>query len=123
MGGGLGGGIELCAGTAPLLLVPPSTPPLSALTRFRVFTSVSGMARIRLKAFWGAVDVELTDEQVYTAAEVKPLGLDVSEPGGNRVSRAQLVFSRPGGPPGPGPVITTIDFLNLTAGNPDDTWV
>jgi hypothetical protein len=81
------------------------------------------MARVRLKCFWGAVDLELTDEQVYDPAEVKSLGVDVEAPGGIGVRRAQLVFSRANLGVGEGPVVTTIDFLNTTGGEPDDTWI
>lgn len=81
------------------------------------------MAVIRLKCFWGAIDITLTDEQVYTAPQVKSLGTSAAATGGIGVRRCQLVFSRIPASGVEGTAVTTIDFLNLTGGNPDDTWV
>jgi hypothetical protein len=80
------------------------------------------MAYARMKAFWGAVDVTFSDEAVYTGAQVKPLGTNANAPGIG-VRRAMLVWEREPviGPPEDS-AVSHVDFLNITGGNPDDTW-
>jgi hypothetical protein len=77
----------------------------------------------RWKFFWCAVDVTISDESVYTAAQVKPLGTNANPPGIG-VRRAMIVWERE---PTPGPpedsAVSHVDFVNMTAGAPDDTWV
>jgi len=75
----------------------------------------------RLKAFWGALDIEHSDESPYTAAQTKAMGTNAMEPGIG-VRRAQLVFSRAGIGSGEDSITTSIDLLNMTGGSPDDTW-
>lgn len=76
----------------------------------------------RLSGWWGSVELLKTDEQVYTAAQKKALGTNATSPG-TAIRRAQLVFSRT--PTGSTEDVATthLDYLNLTAGEPDDTWV
>lgn len=79
------------------------------------------MAYSRIKFFWGALDIVHSDESAYTTAQTKSLGENVSPPGIG-VRRAQLVFTRAGIGSGEDSIVGHFDFLNLTSGNPDDTW-
>jgi hypothetical protein len=81
------------------------------------------VARIRLKCFWGAVDLELTDENVYDPSEVEPLGLNAQEGEGIGVRRVQCVFNREPVGSVEDTAVVTLDFLNMTDDSPDDTWV
>lgn len=75
----------------------------------------------RLSGWWGEIEAYTTDEQVYSAAQRKPLGANATPPGIG-VRRCQLVFSRAPGGSTEDVATTHLDFQNLTAGVPDDTW-
>lgn len=79
------------------------------------------MSYSRIKFFWGALDVIHSDESPYTPAQTKPLGANALPPGIG-VRRAQFVFTRQTLAPAQDAMTTHLDFLNLTAGSPDDTW-
>jgi hypothetical protein len=79
------------------------------------------MAFIRIKAFWGALDAEFNDESPYTPTQTKALGPDANEPN-IAVRRAQIVFSRLTQAPPQDAMATHLDFLNITNGEPDDSW-
>jgi len=72
--------------------------------------------------FWGAFDFEHADESPYSSGEIKDRGTDANSPGIG-VRRASLRFSRLTIPQAQDAVVTHLDFLNITAGDPDDTWV
>jgi hypothetical protein len=76
---------------------------------------------VRFKTFWLDFDMTYTDEQVYSAAQTKSLGDNAQAPGIG-VRRCQLVFTR--SPAGSTEDVATfsMDFLNMTGGEPDDTW-
>jgi len=76
---------------------------------------------LKLKMWWGEVEAFHTDETVYSAAETKALGSNANSPG-TAVRRCQVVYTR--SPPGSTEdvAVTTHDFMNITGGNPDDTW-
>lgn len=75
----------------------------------------------RFKLFWGAIDVEKSDENAYTAAQTKPMGENANPPGIG-VRRAQLVFDRSTMTPAEDVITTHMDFQNFTNGEPDDSW-
>jgi hypothetical protein len=75
----------------------------------------------RLKLFWGAVDLEYVDESGYAPSQTFSGGL-TSEAPGIGVRRASLRYSRAGMGPGEDVLVTHMDFLNLTGGEPDDSW-
>lgn len=79
------------------------------------------MSYSRAKFFWGALDVVHSDEAPYTPAQTKAMGANALPPGIG-VRRAQLVFNRLLFTPAQDAMTTHLDFLNLTNGNPDDTW-
>ena len=79
-------------------------------------------AYTRFRFLWGAVDIE-TDDSIYTAAQKASLGESAAPGTGIGARRAQLVFTRT--PPGTfaeDVAVMHFDFLNLTSGDPDDTW-
>lgn len=79
-------------------------------------------AYFRLSGWWGEVEAYKTDEQIYTSTQRHPMG-ENAEPPGIGVRRAMLVFSRDPTVFGDEDVaVTHFDFLNLTNGQPDDTW-
>jgi len=80
------------------------------------------MAYNRLKLFWGAVDITHTDEAPYSAAQTKPMG-ETAQPPGIGVRRCQVVYTRSPSGSVEDVATTSHDFLNITSGNPDDTWV
>src|SRR4051794_20634981 len=76
----------------------------------------------RFKFLWGALEAESGDP-VYTTSQTKTLGASAVGGDGIGARRAQLVFTRT--PPGTGSedvAVMHFDFLNMTSGEPDDTW-
>lgn len=75
-----------------------------------------------MRIFWGAFDVSYSTPE-YTGTQIKSGGASAVTGSGVGVRRAVLVFNRT--PPG---TFTDdvadmhFDFMNLTGGNPDDTW-
>lgn len=67
---------------------------------------------------------EKSDENIYDAPQKKFIAAEANDPGIG-VRRAQLVFSR--GPSGASlsedVAVCHFDFLNMTSGDPDDTWI
>lgn len=77
---------------------------------------------LRVKGWWGDAELYYSDEAPYSPAQSKALGTNAAPPGIG-VRRCQLVFAR--APTGSVEDVATthMDFLNLTGGEPDDTWV
>jgi hypothetical protein len=75
----------------------------------------------RFKAWWGEVELYHTDESVYEAAESKALGTNAQEPN-TAVRRCQVVYTRAPTGSTEDVAVTTHDFMNITAGDPDETW-
>jgi hypothetical protein len=80
------------------------------------------LAYVRLKAFWGAIEFEGSDDKMYSAAETKAMGTTATPPGIG-VRRCQIVWERTPTGSTEDVATTTHDFLNLTGGNPDDSWI
>jgi hypothetical protein len=75
-----------------------------------------------LRAFWGAFDLSYGTPQ-YTGAAIVSAGSSAASGSGVGVRRAELVFDRlPPGLISDDVAAMHFDFLNLTAGAPDDTW-
>lgn len=79
------------------------------------------MSYARAKFFWGALDIVHSDEASYTPTQTHAMGADGLPPGIG-VRRAQIVWTRETMVPRQDAVTTHVDFLNLTNGQPDDTW-
>jgi hypothetical protein len=76
----------------------------------------------RFRFLWGALEAASGDN-VYTSAQRATLGESAAVSGGIGGRRVQLVFTRT--PPGSfaeDVAVMHLDFLNMTAGAPDDTW-
>lgn len=84
-------------------------------------TSVYG----RLRFLWDAVDITFrASDSSYSPAETgTSLGPSAVAGAGVGVRRAALICDRTAAIAGADPVETHIDFLNLTGGEPDDTWI
>lgn len=78
------------------------------------------MAVFRIKLFWGATDIQYSDEASYTPQEVKNGGPSALE--GIGVRRCLCVFSRTVLGSIEDQMVTHFDCLNLTSGEPDDSW-
>lgn len=74
--------------------------------------------------FWGALDVdtESTQTPYYAPTEYVTLGEDATTGGGVGVRRATLVLDRSGYSTPDDAAEVHWDFLNITGGDPDDTW-
>lgn len=81
------------------------------------------LVSVRLKGWWGSADVVLTDESVYDVDEVKPMGPSAELTEGTAVRRVHCVFDRTPTGSTEDVALCTLDFINMTSGNPDDTWV
>lgn len=75
-----------------------------------------------MSGWWGDIESYKTDEQIYAATERKALGPTAEVPN-TAVRRAQLVFDRAPAGSVEDVATTHLDFMNLTSGNPDETWV
>lgn len=80
------------------------------------------MAYDRFKLFWGALDIVHSDESPYTPQQTFPGG-ETALPPGIGVRRLQFVFHRRNMVPAQDAITTHLDLLNLTNGQPDDTWI
>jgi hypothetical protein len=80
------------------------------------------LVSVRLKGWWGSADVVLTDEDVYGAAETKALGATAEEGEGIGVRRVHCVMNRTPVGSVEDVALCTMDFLNMTGSDPDDTW-
>jgi hypothetical protein len=77
---------------------------------------------VRIKFWWGTVEAFSSDEGMYTAAQTKKAG-DAATPPGIGVRRCQLIFNREPAGSTEDVATTHMDFMNVTGGEPDDTWV
>jgi hypothetical protein len=75
----------------------------------------------RLSGWWGEIEAYKTDEQVFATSERQALGDDAETPN-TAVRRAQLVFNRTGSGSGEDVATCSMDFMNMTSGDLDDTW-
>jgi hypothetical protein len=76
-----------------------------------------------MRVFWGAFDVSYTTPE-YTGAAITSGGSSAAPGDGAGVRRAQLVFDRT--PPGAftdDVAVMHFDYMNITGGSPDDTWI
>lgn len=81
------------------------------------------MAYTRLRALWGGLDWQHGTENPYTTAQTKSLGTSAAPGSGNiGVRRSTLVFDRNSYTPADDDINCHFDWLNITGGNPDDTW-
>ena len=74
----------------------------------------------RFRFLWGAVDWQEGSDNPYAAAETGSLGTDANS--GVGVRRVLLVIDRATNHAGADPAVMHFDILNMTGGNPDDTW-
>jgi hypothetical protein len=88
---------------------------------------LSGMALTAFTKFrflWGAVDWQGGTGNPYAAGSTGALGTDASAaPGHIGVRRSTLVFDRASYSPADDDVTIHFDWLNMTSGSPDDTWI
>jgi len=72
---------------------------------------------------WGAFDWQFDSENPYTSAQTLHGGTSAAPaPGNIGVRRASILFDRGLYTPADDAMLIHFDFLNLTAGAPDDTW-
>lgn len=78
----------------------------------------------RLRMFWGAFDVDLVhaDAPQYATTQIKDGGTSAAVGSGIGVRRASLVIDRAPAHASADPAFCHFDFLNVTGGDPDDTW-
>jgi len=69
---------------------------------------------------WGTFDWQHGSDHPYAPADTASGGTDAVT--GVAVRRVVLVFDRTGQIAGADPAVMHFDFLNITGGNPDDTW-
>jgi len=88
-------------------------------------TPLTTSAYGRLRFLWGALDITVrASDTSYSPAQTGPsLGPSAVASVGVGVRRATLVFDRSAAVAGADAAETHIDFLNLTGGVPDDTWI
>lgn len=80
-------------------------------------------AYTRVRAFWGAFDVEV-DAPAYGSGQKVSLGPSAASGSGIGIRRAQLVFARsPAAGYSEDTAVMHFDWINYTAGSPDDSWV
>jgi len=77
-------------------------------------------AYTRFRFLWGAVDWQGGSDNPYAAAATGTLGDDAVA--GIGVRRVMLVIDRTTNHAGADPAVMHFDILNMTGGNPDDTW-
>lgn len=80
------------------------------------------LVSVRLKGHYGSVDIVIGGEDVYEASEVKALGDNAQEGEGIATRRVQCVFTRTPAGSTEDVAVCTMDFMNMTSGEPDDTW-
>jgi hypothetical protein len=76
----------------------------------------------RFRFLWGAVDWQGGSNNPYGSAQTGSLGTSAVASGGIGVRRCVVTFDRTNHEAGLDPDVTHFDFLNMTAGAPDDTW-
>jgi hypothetical protein len=80
------------------------------------------LVSVRLKGHYGSLDIVIGGEDIYEAAEVKALGDNAQEGEGIATRRVQCVFSRAPAGSVEDVAVCSLDFMNMTSGEPDDTW-
>jgi len=85
--------------------------------------SVTTYARLRM--FWGALDLTLQQAQTpnYAPTQIVSGGSAATVGSGVGVRRCLVTFDRTGIATTADPCFFHFDFLNMTAGAPDDTWI
>src|SRR4029453_3410100 len=83
------------------------------------------VAYTRLRMFWGALDITAAQQETpgYTSGQIVTGGTSAAIGSGVGVRRATLSLDRSVQNSLLDPAICHFDFLNLTGGNPDDTWI
>lgn len=77
----------------------------------------------KFRFLWGAVDWQSGTDHPYAAAQTGSLGTSALGGAGNvGVRRVLVKYDRTTVEAGMDPAEVHFDFLNLTAGSPDDTW-
>lgn len=78
----------------------------------------------RFRAGWGLVDFEFSSAEApqYGATQFAYAGPSAAAGVGIGVRRATLIFNRNAATPADDAINCHFDFLNLTGGDPDDTW-
>lgn len=77
----------------------------------------------RFRFLWGAIsDTRSSDTSYSTAQTSATLGTSAAPGAGVGVRRAVLVFDRSAALAGADTAETHFDFLNITGGDPDDSW-
>jgi hypothetical protein len=86
---------------------------------------VAVTAYSRLRMGWGAFDLTVMQGQtpMYATTQYVTGGTSAAAGSGVGVRRASLVLDRQLIEAGADPCLMHFDFLNMTAGNPDDTWI
>jgi hypothetical protein len=80
-------------------------------------------AYTRFRFLWGAVDWQGGSGNPYPTAATASVGTSAAAGTGNvGVRRASLIFDRSAYSPADDDMTMHFDFMNLTGGNPDDTW-
>lgn len=81
-------------------------------------------AYTRLRYLWGAVDWQSGSDNPYADPETKAVGASAAPGTGHvGVRRATLFFDRASYSPADDDMTVHFDFMNMTAGEPDDTWI
>lgn len=82
-------------------------------------------AYTRLRAFWGAFDYATDANRApgYSSSQYANAGASAAVGAGVGIRRATCVLNRSAFTPALDTAIMHFDFLNMTAGVPDDTWV
>lgn len=84
---------------------------------------MSVIAYERLRMLWGAVDWQAGSGNPYASGQTASGGTSAAAgSGGIGVRRVTLVLDRSTYSPGDDDATLHFDFLNITAGSPDDTW-
>lgn len=82
-----------------------------------------GGSFVKFRFLWGAVDFQAGSSVPYSAAQTGTnLGTSAAPPGIG-VRRASIVWDRSVASTGDDVALTHFDFLNVTGGDPDDTWI
>jgi hypothetical protein len=82
-------------------------------------------AYVRFRMFWGALDVENEQAKTpgYGSTQIVSGGESAVIGSGVGVRRVTLVVDRTGVEAGSDVATMHFDFLNMTGGSPDDTWI
>lgn len=82
------------------------------------------IAYSRLRVNWGGIDFQNGSDYPYTDGQTKSGGTSAAAGTGNiGVRRASLIFDRASYSPTDDDMTMHFDFLNMTGGDPDDTWI